>query len=123
RDILHRVDVDTEDMSLLDQDVETVLEEPPGEIDQNELLKNESMSYDPDFSDRSSVITAKNHDTTELSKVPRVDQMSLLNPEKPDPDQVMDTDVKDEAEEIPKEVVDYFNEAAMKAAERNALPD
>ena len=123
RDILHRVDVDTEDMSMLDQDAETMLADPPGEIDQDELLKNESMSYDPDFSDRSSVISAKNHDTTELSKVPRVDLMSLLNPEKPDPDQVMDTDVKDEAEEIPKEVVDYFNEAAMKAAERNALPD
>lgn len=129
--MLTRVDVNTDDASLLDDPEKTENDTDPTNTDDQSILaqdqpdvvsQNETMSYSPNFANFSSPVSDTNRDATDKDqKNPSTDSL-LKTKEGTDQDAgILNPD--EDIDYIPSEVVDYFAEAAMTTKQRNQLPD
>lgn len=129
--MLTRVDVNTDDASLLDDPEKTENDTDPTNTDDQSILaqdqpdvvsQNETMSYSPNFANFSSPVSDTNRDATDMDqKNPSTD--SLLKTKEGTDQDVGILNPDEDIDYIPSEVVDYFAEAAMTTKQRNQLPD
>ena len=104
--LVTRIDVSEEDISLLDvEDEESVT---PENEPVDDILQNENAQWDLIGDSKPSVVVVD---------VINPDKISLLDRT---PDEGLDIE---EEMEGPSSVMEYYNEAALKSKDRNALPD
>lgn len=123
--LYQRVDIKPEDMALLDPDDPN--EETGFDNDDKETMLQNEAYYSAATSDFSSPVVKRRRDTTKLHQKPDATASTMLGgDEEPDhPSMLGDEDdqKKAQSKQVPSDVVDYYNEAALKSKSRNALPD
>lgn len=113
-------DMTKEEVDSLLTDEKEIEGDPPGTIADVDLLK-ESMNYNPGITP--AVTHQYDHDITDISDLDSHGDESLLKTEEDIDEPVIDISDDFAVKYVPSEIIDYFSEAAMKAKERNALPD
>lgn len=114
-----RIDIHPDDIPLLDD--EDIVADHPGEIEDSNLL-GETMSYSPAIGDFSSVTVKRDRDITNLNKENPSDE-SLLQDDMDNDEESLNLSAKDMVQFVPSAVVDYYNETALSAKQRNKIPD
>lgn len=114
-----RVDIDPATISILEPELPN--EEELTQDDGNVL--EESLNYSPAIGNFSSPISKRDRDITDLNKDNPSDDSLLKTEEEESNKKVLELSDKEMVQYVPSDVVDYYNEAALTAKEKNALPD
>lgn len=122
---LTRNDVDIDDIPLLQGGDDRTEEAPDSNVTVHNMENIFEAVQSPAFSVKYAPSSNRPTDVTKLKDSDVTDKPLLADDNDKEPD-ILDADdvpTEDERNYIPSDVVDYYNEAALKAKTRNALPD